>query len=79
MISDTGVGMSEEFQKHIFEPFTQENDYGRSRYKGTGLGMAITKKLVELMGGTVEVESRQGEGLSLIHISPEPPELEPIM
>ena len=62
VISDTGVGMSEEFQKHIFEPFTQENDYGRSRYKGTGLGMAITKKLVELMGGTVEVESRQGEG-----------------
>ena len=62
VISDTGVGMSEEFLKHIFEPFTQENDHERTMYKGTGLGMAITKKLVELMGGSVEVRSRQGEG-----------------
>lgn len=62
VISDTGVGMSEEFQKHIFEPFTQENDAGRSSYKGTGLGMAITKNLVELMGGHIEVESAPGKG-----------------
>lgn len=62
VISDTGVGMSEEFQKHIFEPFTQENDLGRSNYKGTGLGMAITKNLVEMMGGHIEVESSPGKG-----------------
>lgn len=62
VISDTGVGMSEEFQKHIFEPFTQENDFGRSSYKGTGLGMAITKNLVEMMGGHIEVESSPGKG-----------------
>lgn len=62
VISDTGPGMSEEFLEHIFEPFTQEQDSGRTSYKGTGLGMAITKNLVELMGGKIEVESRTGEG-----------------
>lgn len=62
VISDTGPGMSEEFLLHIFEPFTQEQDLSRTHYKGTGLGMAITKKLVELMGGAITVKSRPGEG-----------------
>ena len=61
-ISDTGIGMSEEFQSRIFDEFTQENDGARTSYKGTGLGMAITKKYVDLMGGKIEVSSRQGVG-----------------
>ncbi len=59
---DTGYGMSPEFASHIFEPFTQEEDSARSRYGGTGLGMSITRNLTERMGGTITVESRQGEG-----------------
>jgi signal transduction histidine kinase/CheY-like chemotaxis protein len=59
---DTGIGISEEFQKKIFDEFSQENDNGRSTYRGTGLGMAISKKFVESMGGTIAVRSRQGEG-----------------
>ena len=61
-ISDTGIGMSEEFQSRIFYEFTQENDGARTSYKGTGLGMAIAKKYVDLMGGKIEVSSRQGIG-----------------
>ena len=61
-ISDTGIGMSEEFQSRIFDEFTQENDGARTSYKGTGLGMAIAKKYVDLMGGKIEVSSRQGIG-----------------
>ena len=61
-ISDTGIGMSEEFQSRIFDEFTQENDGARTSYKGTGLGMAIAKKYVDLMGGKIEVSSRQGVG-----------------
>ena len=53
---DTGVGMSKEFQNHIFEPFTQETGGARSVYGGTGLGMPITKKLIEKMGGTIKLE-----------------------
>lgn len=53
---DTGVGMSKEFQNHIFEPFTQETGGARSVYGGTGLGMPITKKLIEKMGGTIKFE-----------------------
>ena len=60
--ADTGIGMSEEFQKRMFEPFTQENAGARSVYGGTGLGMSITKSLVDKMGGTIGVESRQGVG-----------------
>ena len=60
--ADTGIGMSEEFQKHLFEPFTQEGSDARSTYGGTGLGMAITKSLVDKMGGTIEFESKKGEG-----------------
>lgn len=62
IISDTGIGMSQEFLKHIFEPFAQEHIDARSVYTGTGLGMSIVKALVEKMNGTIEVESREGEG-----------------
>ncbi len=59
---DTGVGMSEEFQKKIFDAFTQEDGGSRTTYKGTGLGMTISKQFVDMMGGTIRVESRQGQG-----------------
>ena len=61
-ISDTGIGMSEEFLNRIFDEFSQENGGARTSYKGTGLGMAIAKKYVDLMGGKIEVSSRQGVG-----------------
>ncbi len=62
VISDTGIGMSEEFLPKIFEPFAQEDPTAMSRYGSTGLGMAITKNMVELMNGTIEAASRKGEG-----------------
>lgn len=61
-ISDTGIGMSKEFTSHIFDEFSQENSGARTQYQGTGLGMAITKRYVELMGGTITVESTKGKG-----------------
>ena len=61
-ISDTGIGMCEEVQTRIFDEFSQENNGGRTSYKGTGLGMAIAKRYVDLMGGKIEVSSRQGVG-----------------
>ena len=61
-VADTGVGMSEEFLEHIFDEFSQEENSARTQYKGTGLGMAITKRYVDLMGGTITVESKKGEG-----------------
>ena len=61
-ISDTGIGMSEEFQTRIFDEFSQENGGARTSYGGTGLGMAIAKRYVDLMGGKIEVSSRQGIG-----------------
>ena len=61
-ISDTGIGMSEEFVQHIFDEFSQENAGARTKYQGTGLGMAITKQYVEMMGGTIGVESIKGKG-----------------
>ena len=61
-ISDTGVGMSEEFVEHIFDEFSQEENSARTQYKGTGLGMAITKRYVDLMGGTISVESKKNLG-----------------
>ncbi|MCM1149349.1 MAG: response regulator [Butyricicoccus sp.] len=61
-ISDNGQGMSEEYQKVIFEPFTREQDMAWNTMQGSGLGMAITKSLVDLMGGTIRVESALGEG-----------------
>ena len=60
--ADTGIGMSEEFQKRMFEPFTQENSDARTNYQGTGLGLAITKGLIDQMGGTIEVQSEKGVG-----------------
>ncbi len=61
-IEDTGIGMKPEFLPHIFEPFAQEDGGNRSSYKGTGLGMSITKKFMDLMGGIVEVQSEPGKG-----------------
>lgn len=63
---DTGVGMSKEFQNHIFEPFTQETGGARSVYGGTGLGMPITKKLIEKMGGTIKFESEKNVGTTFM-------------
>ena len=65
-ISDTGVGMSQEFLKRIFEPFAQERADARSVYQGTGLGMTIVRGLVEKMNGTIEVTSREGEGSTFV-------------
>lgn len=62
IIADTGIGMSKEFLEHIFEPFERERTSTISKTQGTGLGMTITKRLVEIMGGTIDVESREGEG-----------------
>ncbi len=59
---DTGIGMSPEFQKHLFEPFAQESNVAHSKFNGTGLGMPITKSIVDAMGGTLTFESKQGEG-----------------
>jgi signal transduction histidine kinase len=59
---DNGIGMSEEFQTRIFEAFSQEEGGSRTTYKGTGLGMAITKQFVDLMGGSIKVESKLNEG-----------------
>ncbi len=67
---DTGIGMSEQFLAHIFEPFAQENSSARTRYAGTGLGMSIVKKLVDRMGGTITVESTKGEGSTFDVILP---------
>ena len=61
-IADTGVGMTEEFAEHIFDEFSQEENSARTQYKGTGLGMAITKRYVDLMSGTICVESEKGRG-----------------
>ena len=61
-VRDTGIGMSEEFQQHIFEPFTQENPGARTKYTGSGLGLSIVRELVEQMGGTIKLESLLGEG-----------------
>ncbi|MBQ1171090.1 MAG: response regulator [Lachnospiraceae bacterium] len=65
-ITDTGIGMSEEFVDHIFDEFSQEEHGARTQYKGTGLGMTITKKYVDLMGGTILVESKKGVGSTFI-------------
>ncbi|MFQ8587805.1 MAG: hybrid sensor histidine kinase/response regulator, partial [Ruminococcus sp.] len=63
---DTGIGMTDEFQKHIFEPFAQEHTGSRTKFAGTGLGMAITKKLIEKMGGTITFESEKGVGTTFV-------------
>ena len=63
---DTGIGMTEAFQKRIFEPFAQEHAGSRTKFAGTGLGMPITKKLVEKMGGTISFESKEGTGTTFV-------------
>ena len=65
-VEDTGIGMSEEFQKHLFEPFSQEDTSRRSSYTGTGLGLAITKELIEKMGGSISFESKLGVGSKFV-------------
>ena len=65
-ISDTGIGMSEEFVDDVFDEFSQEEHGARTQYQGTGLGMAITKRYVDLMGGTISVESKKGVGSTFI-------------
>ena len=79
-ISDTGIGMSEEFLKHIFEPFVQEKIDGRSNYQGTGLGMSIVKQLLDRMNGTIEITSKKDVGTKFLitipfEIAEEPAEI----
>lgn len=70
-ITDTGIGMSEHFvQERLFAPFIQEHDDARSQYNGTGLGMAIVKKLIDTMGGEITVESTLGEGSTFTVVLP---------
>ena len=61
-IRDTGIGMNSDFVEHMFEPFERERTSTQSGQKGVGLGMTITKSIVEMMGGTVSVESEEGRG-----------------
>ena len=68
VVEDTGIGIGEDFKKHIFEPFTQEHQDARTNYSGSGLGMSIVKKLVDQMKGTVEIDSRTGGG-SVVRIT----------
>lgn len=63
--ADTGIGMSETFLEHAFEPFTQENETSRSRYEGTGLGLAIAKKIVDRLDGDIAIESKKGVGTTV--------------
>ena len=65
-VRDTGIGMSEEFLEHVFEDFSRENNSTVSHIQGTGLGMSIVKKQVDLMGGSIEIESKPGEGTTVI-------------
>lgn len=79
--SDTGRGMSEEFQKHAFEAFTQEESSARTDYKGTGLGLPIAKEIVEHMGGEIHFESKQNVGTTFFitlpfRVDPNPPKQE---
>ncbi|MEE0604575.1 MAG: transporter substrate-binding domain-containing protein [Collinsella sp.] len=61
-IEDTGIGMTPEFLKHIYEPFAQESNDARSKFQGTGMGMPIVKSLIDMMGGTIEISSELGVG-----------------
>lgn len=63
---DTGIGMTKDFQKRLFEPFAQEHTGSRTKFSGTGLGMPITKKLIEKMGGMITFESKKGEGTTFV-------------
>ena len=63
---DTGIGMTKDFQKRLFEPFAQEHTGSRTKFSGTGLGMPITKKLIEKMGGTITFESEKEKGTTFV-------------
>ncbi len=63
---DTGIGMTEEFQKCVFEPFAQEHTGSRTKFAGTGLGMSIAKNLIEKMGGSISFESKEGAGTTFV-------------
>lgn len=65
-ISDNGIGMSEEFQKHLYEAFSREQNSTVSKIEGTGLGLSIVKKIVDVLGGTINVKSKQGEGSTFV-------------
>lgn len=65
-VEDTGIGMSESFQKNMFDPFSQEHGKDRSEFKGTGLGLSIVKKIIDKMGGDIQVESKEGAGTKFI-------------
>ena len=69
-IKDTGIGMSEDFLKNIFQPFVQADQGARSQYKGTGLGMAIVKELIDRMGGTIQIDSMENQGTSIRVVIP---------
>ena len=69
-VTDNGIGMSEEFQKVVFDSFTRENSTTVNKIQGTGLGMAITKKIVDMMGGTISVQSTQGVGSEFTVVVP---------
>ena len=65
-VTDTGIGMSEEYLPHLFEEFTRGTSATESKIQGTGLGMPIVKKLVDLMGGTIGVTSKLGQGTTFV-------------
>lgn len=69
-VADTGIGMTCDFAKHVFEPFTQERSDGRATYKGSGLGLAIVKKIVDAMGGVISLETAIGEGSTFTVVLP---------
>ena len=69
-IKDTGIGMSEDFLKNIFQPFVQADQGARSQYKGTGLGMAIVKELIDRMGGTIQIDSVENQGTTIRVVIP---------
>ena len=83
IIADTGIGMSQEYLEHIFEPFSQEQCGARTTYQGTGLGMSIVHRLVESLNGTIRVESKKNVGTSFIftlpfQLDPTPRSLNPV-
>ena len=65
-MKDTGIGMSQEFAEKIFEPFERERTSTVSKIQGTGLGMAISKNIIDMMGGTIEVHTEQGKGTEFV-------------
>ncbi len=69
-VSDTGIGMTRDFAKRVFEPFTQERSDGRTTYKGSGLGLAIVKKIIDAMGGVITLDTEIGEGSTFTVVLP---------